>query len=75
MSFPFGMYCRIRPLVFFYACYAVSYCNLEEILAERGATLDYVALDRWVVKYTLLIAPKAQTTKPPTTFYRRIDAT
>jgi hypothetical protein len=38
--------------VFFYVRYAVSYRDLEEILAERGVAVDHATLNRWVVKYS-----------------------
>jgi putative transposase len=52
--------------VFFYVRYAVSYRDLEEILAERGVAVDHATLNRWVVKYSQLIAANAQTRKRPT---------
>ncbi|MEY9381716.1 transposase-like protein [Rhizobium leguminosarum] len=39
--------------------YAVSYRDLEEIMAERGVTVDHATLNRWVVKYSPLIACQA----------------
>jgi putative transposase len=51
--------------VFFYVRYAVSYRDLEEILAERGVSVDHATLNRWVVKYSPLIAANAQTRKKP----------
>ena len=44
--------------VFFYVRYAVSYRDLEEIMAERGVDVDHATLNRWVVKYAPLIAAK-----------------
>jgi hypothetical protein len=38
--------------VFFYVRYAVSYRDLEEIMAEHGANVDHATLARWVVKYS-----------------------
>jgi putative transposase len=35
--------------VFFYVRHAVSYRDLEEIMAERGVTVDHATLNRWVV--------------------------
>ena len=52
--------------VFFYVRYAVSYRDLEEILAERGVAVDHATLNRWVVKYSPLIAANTQTKKRPT---------
>ena len=45
--------------VFFYVRYAVSYRDLEEILGERGVTVDHAPLNRWVVKFAPLIAARA----------------
>src|SRR5690606_680340 len=49
--------------VFFYVRYAVSYRDLEEILGERGVTVDHATLNRWVVKFAPLIAARAQARK------------
>ena len=61
--------------VFFYVRYAVSYRDLEEILAERGVSVDHATLNRWVVKYSTLIAAKAQAKKRPTAVSWRMDET
>ena len=45
--------------VFFYVRYAVSYRDLEEIMAEHGVAIDPATLNRWVVKYSPLIACRA----------------
>ena len=52
--------------VFFYVRYAVSYCDLEEIMEERGVEVDHATLSRWVVKYSAIIAchPYARDRKP-----------
>ena len=52
--------------VFFYVRYAVSYRDLEEIMAERGVQVDHATLNRWVVKYSPDIAKAAQTRKQST---------
>lgn len=52
--------------VFFYLRYPVSYRNLEEIMEERGVDVDHATLNRWVGKYSPLIAGKAQAKKRPT---------
>lgn len=46
----------ILHAVFFYVRYAVSYRDLEQILAERGVTVDHATLNRWVVKFAPLVA-------------------
>lgn len=52
--------------VFFCVRYAVSYRDLEEIMAERGILVDHATLNRWVVKYAPLIADAAQQRKTAT---------
>jgi putative transposase len=52
--------------VYFYVRYAVSYRDLEEIMAERGVSVDHATLNRWVVKYSPLIADEAHRRKSPT---------
>ena len=52
--------------VFFYVRYAVSYRDLEEIMAERGVEVDHATLNRWVVKYSPIIATQAQPQKSGT---------
>ena len=42
----------ILDAVFFYVRYAVSYRDLEEIMAERGVTVDHATLNRWAVCYS-----------------------
>lgn len=53
----------ILHAVFFYVRYAVSYRDLEEILAERGVRVDHATLNRWVVKYASALAAVAQRRK------------
>jgi len=52
--------------VYFYLRYSVSLRDLEEILAERGVTVDHATLNRWFIKYSPLIALEAQRRKRPT---------
>ncbi len=61
--------------VFFYLRYGVSYRDLEEIMAERGVKVDHATLNRWVVKYSPLIAANAQAQKKPTAISWRMDET
>ncbi len=61
--------------VFFYVRYAVSYRDLEEIMAERGVTVDHATLNRWVVKFSPLIAANAQARKRATANSWRMDET
>ncbi len=61
--------------VFFYVRYGVSYRDLEEIMAERGIEIDHATLNRWVVKFSPLIAENAQARKKPTAVSWRMDET
>ncbi len=61
--------------VFFYVRNGVSYRDLEEILAERSVEIDHATLDRWVVKFSPLIAASAQARKKPTAVSWRMDET
>ncbi|TKZ15410.1 IS6 family transposase [Shimia litoralis] len=61
--------------VFFYVRYGVSYRDLEEIMAERGVEIDHATLNRWVVKFSPLIAASAQVRKKPTAVSWRMDET
>ena len=61
--------------VYFYVRYAVSYRDLEEILAERGVKGDHATLNRWVVKFSPLIAAQVQARKRPTATSWRADET
>jgi len=63
----------ILHAVFFHVRYAVSYHDLEEIMAERGASVDHATLDRPVVKLSPLIAANAQARKHPTAVSWRMD--
>ena len=65
----------ILHAVFCYERDAVSYRNLEEILAERGITVDHATLNRGVVRYAPLIAAQAQARKRPTAKSWRMDET
>ena len=65
----------ILHAVFFYVRYAVSYRDLEEIMAERGVTVDHATLNRWVVKFSPLIAANAQSRKRATANSWRMDET
>ena len=57
----------ILNAVFFYLRYNVSYRDLEEIMAERGVTVDHATLNRWVERYAGLVAEDARRRKQPTT--------
>ncbi len=61
--------------VYFYLRYTVSYRDLEEIIAERGVQADHATLNRWVVKYSPVVAARAQSKKRPSQNSWRVDET
>jgi transposase, IS6 family len=54
--FPPGV---ILLAVLWYLRYGLSYCDLEELLAERGIEVDHVTLYRWVQRFTPILAAAA----------------
>jgi len=65
----------ILHAVFFYVRYPVSYRELQEILDERGISVDHATLNRWVVRYSPQIAEQAQRRKRRTASSWRVDET
>lgn len=65
----------ILHATFFYVRYPVSYRDLQEILAERGVCVDHATLNRWVIRYSPLIAAQAQLRKCRTARSWRVDET
>ncbi|MBR9851930.1 MAG: IS6 family transposase [Rhodobacteraceae bacterium] len=65
----------ILHALFFYLRYSVSYRDLEEILAERGVSVDHATLNRWIVKYSPLVADQARRRKRSCDRSWRMDET
>ena len=61
--------------VFFYVRYGVSYRDLEEIMHERGVSVDHTTLNRWVAWYSGAIAEIARRRKAPCDRSWRMDET
>ena len=61
--------------VAFYLRYPVSYRDLEEIMAERGVDIDHATLNRWVVRFSPLLADQAKLRKRPASSSWRMDET
>ena len=61
--------------VFFYVRYSVSYRDLEEIMAERGVSVDHATLNRWVIRYSPRIADEAKKRKQLVAGSWRMDET
>lgn len=60
---------------YFYVRYGVSYSDLEEIMEERRAEVDHATLNRWVIKFSPMIAANVQARKRPTAVSWRMDET
>jgi transposase-like protein len=43
-----------------YLRFSLSYCDVEELLAERGIEVDHVTVYRWVQRFTPLLAEAAR---------------
>ena len=65
----------ILHAIYFYLRYSVSLRDLEEILAERGVIVDHATLNRWVVKFSPLVAIEAHKRKRPSAVSWRMDET
>jgi len=50
----------ITLAVRWYLRYAMSYRNVEELLAERAVEVDHVTVDRWVQRFTPVFADAAR---------------
>jgi len=48
-----------------YLRFALSYRDVEELLAERGVEVDHVSVYRWVQRFTPLLADAARPVPPP----------
>jgi len=51
---------RRRHTVRWYLRYGLSYRDVEELLAERGITVDHVTVYRWVQRFTALLIDAAR---------------
>jgi putative transposase len=45
--------------------YPLSYRHVEELMEERGVSVDHATVQRWVVKYSPLLAEAFQHRKRP----------
>ena len=45
--------------------YPLSYRDLEEMMAERGVTVDHTSIYRWVIKFTPFIEKAVRRAKCP----------
>ena len=43
-----------------YLWFKLSYRDLEEMMAERGVSVDHATINRWVVKFAPMLAARAR---------------
>lgn len=65
----------ILETVRYYLAYKLSYREIEEIQRERGVTIDHATINRWVIKFSPLLAHRASAKKKPVSTSWRMDET
>lgn len=58
-----------------YVAYPISYRQLEEMMEERGVEVDHATLNRWVVRYSPLLARQFRARKRTVGTSWRLDET
>lgn len=58
-----------------YIAYPLSYRHVEELLAERGLSIDHATVNRWVVKHSPTLESKFRNTKNTVGKTWRMDET
>src|SRR6195952_4473270 len=58
-----------------YVAYPISYRQLEEMMEEHGVEVDHATLNRWVLKYVLLLERAFRARKQPAGLSWRMDET
>src|SRR3954463_16471377 len=58
-----------------YLRYSLSYRDLEEIMAERGLSVDHTTIYRWVQRYAPILEKKCRAKLRPTNDSWRVDET
>ena len=58
-----------------YVAYPISYRQLEEMMGERGVTVDHSTLNRWVIKYAPEVAKQFRRRQRPVGRSWRMDET
>jgi putative transposase len=58
-----------------YAAYALSYRNLEEMMEERGVSVDHSTVNRWAIRFLPLLEKVFRKIKRPVGGSWRMDET
>jgi putative transposase len=72
MRFPIDV---ILACIRWYAAYPLSYRHLEEMMAERGVSVDHSSINRWAIRFLPLIEKMARKHKRPVGASWRMDET
>jgi len=72
MCFPMDV---ILVCIRWYAAYPQSYRHLEEMMQERGVSVDHSSINRWTIRFLPLIGKMARRHKRPVGGSRRMDET
>jgi putative transposase len=72
MRFPIDV---ILVCIRWYAAYPLSYRHLEEMMEERGVSVDHSSINRWTVRFLPLIEKMARKHKRPVGGSWRMDET
>jgi putative transposase len=72
MRFPIDV---ILVCIRWYAAYPLSYRHLEEIMEERGVSVDHSTINRWAIRFLPLIEKMARKNKRPVSRSWRMDET
>jgi putative transposase len=65
----------ILTCVRWYLAYPLSYRHIEEMMQERGLTIDHATINRWVLKYSPLLEAHARKFRKPVLGSWRLDET
>jgi putative transposase len=65
----------ILTCVRWYVAYPLSYRQLEELMQERGVSVDHATINRWVVKYSPQLEEAFHRRKRPVWVSWRLDET
>jgi putative transposase len=72
MRFPIDV---ILVCIRWYVAYPLSYRHLEEMMAERGVSVDHSSINRWAIRFLPLIEKKARKHKRSVGGSWRMDET
>ena len=65
----------ILTCVRWYVAYPLSYRQVEELMQERGGSVDHATIDRWVLKYAPQLEEAFHGRKRPVWLSWRMDET